>query len=190
MTTDNLPIHYDYYLSQSERWAEVFEKVNIDLGAEVVELCSGWSPKIGLALSRYGFKGTFTLTDQHRDVLEVGQELLRPVAKGFSVKLWAGSVLEDALPAANVLILNHALDDILLNEYLATVEQRELDYRSVPALKQTWKQGASWMAAHSSAYAKCLAQQCMSALSLTGQKLVLIDQYPGFKRSYFRLTMR
>jgi hypothetical protein len=70
----------------------------------------------------------------------------------------------------------------------ATVEQRELDYRSVPALKQTWKQGASWMAAHSSAYAKCLAQQCMSALSLTGQKLVLIDQYPGYQEKLFQIN--
>lgn len=193
MSIHSLPIRYDYYLAQSEEWERLLEKFSLSESSVVLELCTGWSPKMGLALARANFTGTFIAADLSQAALDECEELLMPVNHQFRINTWNGSVLEKTLPSADLIILNHALDDILLFSYVASQNvasasvSEESEYQSVERLRQSWQQGEAWMRAHLDEIAGKLAAQLTQARKPGGQ--VMIRQYEGYQEKLHQLTI-
>lgn len=148
---------------------------------------------MGLALARANFTGTFIAADLSQAALDECEELLMPVNHQFRINTWNGSVLEKTLPSADLIILNHALDDILLFSYVASQNvasasvSEESEYQSVERLRQSWQQGEAWMRAHLDEIAGKLAAQLTQARKPGGQ--VMIRQYEGYQEKLHNLTI-
>jgi len=191
MRINHLPIRYDYYLEQSEKWELIFSEISLPRTSTVLELCTGWSPKIGLALARYGLNGMCILSDQNETALEVCQRLLEPVAHDFKIIPSVGSIFDQVFPQADLIILNHALDDILLNDYLQQLpEKKELtenEYESMDFLRQYWELGEMTMRNRLPQLSQLLATQLSQSLSKGGK--VLISQYPGYQEKLHNMNI-
>jgi len=104
-------------------WFEVITNINLSKKSIIVELAPGKENKIGLGLSKYGFKGEIYLVEPNKRALTYIARQYRkelPSAKIFTLPL----KLKDAIPLlpkkVDAIVSNHPLDDLLVGKFLGS----------------------------------------------------------------------
>jgi hypothetical protein len=168
-----LPIHLDYYLTASEQWAAVLAHFQLTEQSTVVEISPGWAPKIPLALYRQGFAGKYIGYDLSREALAQLQQFMEMIPAKFTAEYQCGDVLQSPLPPADMLVMNHVIDDLLLGRY-----GQLKSYESVAELQKSWQALAQLPLATFQPLVKQLATNITNSLHQNGQ--LLLHQYPGY----------
>jgi hypothetical protein len=110
-------------------WSAVMEAHALPRSGVVVEVAPGTLPKIGLALARHEFAGTIHLVDASAVVAaHVAQSYRRllPAATVCAIETRLASSLDRLPRSCDFLLLNHALDDLILGQALGASEFAEI----------------------------------------------------------------
>ncbi len=180
-----LPIRYDYYLAQSELWAMLFKIEQLSDQQTVLEICSGWSPKIGLALCRQNFAGNLILHDSQLEALQTNRSLVEPMSPKCAITFWQGDVVQDVGPSADIIAMNHVLDDILLFSVLDTVS--DSPYLNPIVLKKLWEQHQVELNSNIVSLAQKLALNLATQLQPNGK--IFLRQYVGYQEKLHHLDV-
>lgn len=105
----------------SEGWKMIFKQGKLNPFGTVVEVAPGDVPKIGTALSAYGFCGTLYVVEPEPNALKKITSIYRMLLRDARI-IPLNCVLEEAihfLPAeTDALLANHPLDDMIVGEVL------------------------------------------------------------------------
>src|SRR3989344_4769887 len=96
-----------------DQWAEVLGHVLSDLGARVVELGAGMSPKVVFALHECGFKGSLVEVDLTKIALRTQQLVGEMLGVKYDLVVWEGDLFAYDLSSGDVVVASHLLDDLV-----------------------------------------------------------------------------
>jgi hypothetical protein len=183
---NHLPIHYDYYLATSERWAEILPHAHWNSETVITELCSGWSPKIGLALVLAHFMGKFIAIDHSARALHQLTQLLKPVEKKFTFETTTQDIMNAPLPESSAFILNHILDDIILFTFWDQ-KTNTSPYDDIEKLREFWSDPIIQEKIQKALpnLANTLAWRLLSSLQKNGE--VFLHQYQGYQEKLYEI---
>lgn len=188
----NFPARLDYYQSCSETWTYILNKLSVHKAKTIINLCSGWSPKVELSLTQTSFKGTVMLIDKSRKNLTILHQFIDPIKKGFTITDLPIDILHiqsrlKLLPIqTDVIILNHVIDDLLVEyfsqpKYLA---QTDKYYSDINLLKSLW----SKIVNKKTLQKQFLVHMTNSLISLSKENTyILIAQYQGYQEKLYHL---
>lgn len=190
--TRNFPSRLDYYQSCTETWAEILKLLAVDRIKTIFDICCGWSPKIELALTRTSFRGNVILIDKSRENLAILHQFIDPIGKGFTITdlpidiLHIQSRLKLSPIQADVIILNHVIDDLVV-EYFSppkNLTQTDKYYSDMNLLKSLWAKIVN----QKTLQKQFLVQITNSLLSLSRKNTyILIAQYQGYQEKLYHL---
>jgi len=106
-------------------WAQILEAQDLPRDGVVIELAPGVSPKLGFALEAIGFRGRLHVVDASRIASQCIVEAYRrimPSATVHAVVARIASAPAQLPTQCDALVLNHALDDLILGYSLSTGE--------------------------------------------------------------------
>ena len=184
-----LPIRYDYYLHGAETWAEILSNVvpgNISPEYTIIDLLSGWSPKIALALMKINFSGKLIAIDCTKEPLNYYKILADPLVKSFEFAVKATDITAESLPKANMIIANHMVEDLILYEHLRLKYPTKSvnPYKNMGILRKLWSE-IDRQTEDLSELAIRLAKSLANALLPDGK--ILISQYNGYQEKLYKL---
>lgn len=184
MDINQLPIRYDYYLHLADTWKQVLSQFDLASKKVILDYLSGWSPKIPLSLLSTDFTGTLTAVDCDEHALVVYQKLAGPLLKNFHLSTYQADTLIDSLPSCDLLIANHALEDLILFSKLGA-NPLSNPYQSIDNFRQTWTDLAT-----SHPPLPTLAHQLASSFTecLGDNGILLISQYPSYQEKLYHIT--
>jgi hypothetical protein len=131
-------------------WAQLLAAQGVGKSAIIVELAPGVSPKVGCALETLGFRGRLHVVDAScvacRSMAGAYRRLL-PDATIYPVVARLGSAIPSLPAECDALLMNHALDDLILGHSLSEGEFNEVfDWAvhppSVERVRQYWRRAA------------------------------------------------
>ena len=111
-----------------DQWAEVLGHVLSDLGAKVVELGAGMSPKVVFALHECGFRGSLVEVDLTKTALRAQQLVGRMLGVKYDLVVWEGDLFAYDLSSGDVVVASHLLDDLVAGRF---AQERGMDYGEV-----------------------------------------------------------
>jgi hypothetical protein len=109
----------------SNAWCQLFWSRNIPRDGAVVEVGPGHVPKVGHALSAYGFSGRlFVIEPSYAACFRITQSYRQLLPRAHVIPLCARVEYCHALvpTACDALVLNHVLDDLILGKSLSAKE--------------------------------------------------------------------
>lgn len=178
LSLNKLPMRYDYYQYGAETWSKIFQQANIPENITIIDLLSGWSPKVALGLSLSGFKGQLIAIDTSEQSLEVYKNFIDPIDKLFTVTTKKLDILEELLPQTNYIIGNHIVEDIILYQHLKKTNKNPNPYQKIENLKKIWS-FINDKNTDIQLLADNLSKNFIQSLNNNGQ--IILSQYPGYQ---------
>lgn len=172
-TSQQLPMRFDYYLKAGVAWAHLLQPF-LSPDTTLVELCPGWSPKIILGCVLDGYMGKYLAVDMSETSLNRLEHFYDRIETSFTFSSQIKDILKDELPAADIVTMNHVLDDVLLQVF----DQTSYD---IEELRIFWKKMAA--APELDSKVEELSQNLASRVTQSlhpGGKLI-IHQYPSYQ---------
>lgn len=174
---DSVPIRLDYCLEAAETWASVLADLKV---STIVEILSGWAPKVALALARCSFTGRLFAVDRDPEALNALRTQVEPLLLSFDIQTVTADIFDDHLPSGDLLIANHIFDDLLVAQRsaptnIATGDGLAAAYRDSPRVSER--------------ELRRLASQLASAVERTTKPngLLLATHYEGYQERLFGL---
>lgn len=178
-------IRFDYYQSVVEEWEKIFKRIKLSKKDVVIDICSGWAPKIELALLRSHFAGTITIVDKSRWNTTLLCELLTPFKKKFNLNITNVNILTNDFPSnlkGNIIIGNHILDDLLIDQYFSVTKKGIDMYKDISMYKKIWIE----IEKNDSIFSEVLSQLTQNILKLSqSQVSIILTQYPGYQEKLY-----
>lgn len=183
-----IPIRFDYYLNASCWWMTFFQSVPKERKTIITEYCSGWAPKIYLGAVAACMTGRYFAVDASEVALATFQRLTSLVIPTMKLYTCASDILVYQATVSDIVMLNHALEDVVLQWYCQSNNVQLLDvYADINQLKKIWLEIQNY-----SDLVKVVKEQAAAlfhVLQKTTKKtsLVVIAQYPGYQEELHQL---
>jgi hypothetical protein len=183
----NIPIRYDYYQQCAETWSRILKHASLKKVKTVCDLASGWAPKIPLALMLNGFRGTYWAIDKNDGYLKNLASMMSIFKIAFIVKTKRTEKLTGQAGGYDLIILNHALDDLMIGQCLATNHISPTDcYQNIANFRHIWKQVDRLSVPLQNELIGRLLNFFRHTLSQKG--FIIIAQYRGYQEKLYRLN--
>jgi hypothetical protein len=112
---------YDF---QGEMWSLLLKPLVTQETQNILDLCPGWAPKIELALWKSGYKNNVYLLDTELNSIESIIRYMHMLKADLKIITTVGNFFTSpSIPKMDIVVANHIIDDLLLNEYCATHNQ-------------------------------------------------------------------
>jgi hypothetical protein len=187
-----VPVRLDYYLRAADTWAQILSAPEFSDIRTVFDICCGWSVKIELALARTQFRGDVYCIDKSVAALAEHKRFMTLLPDRMSVHyrklniLQKHSVAETDIPAPDLIIGNHCLDDLLLTAYCS---EHALDglalYREPEHLHETWTRILT-----DEKLIGSVLEKFSRFLMFTSEKntIIALSQYPGYQDKLYGIS--
>lgn len=109
-------------------WSNIFQLLQLNSRTTVVELGSGISPKIQFALSSIGFRGHLTIIDVNQRALAAQRIAAFAFNHPFEMDTSKVNLFDYFYHSGNIIVGNHALDDIIAWEF---ARRFKVEYRTI-----------------------------------------------------------
>lgn len=182
------PMRYDYYLVAAQQWSHVFQwlfEKNKQQSLKVCELCPGWSPKIALGAWLSQKVDSYNAYDNSAVALKQLHNFLKHFP--LQIKTDQANILKDKFTQHDLIILNHAIDDLLLYSWchendiaIDTIFENHL------LLRNYWKKLISESGINKKAFITTLAKQLTMMAHQNTQ--LIIAQYPGYQEKLWQMS--
>ena len=167
-----------FYAGVGRTWEKIFSALNIARVGTALDLCPGLGPKVEIGLMYAGFEGQITVVDKDAKALRRLQEFLSIFNPPFQIKP-RESDLFSVRGKYNLVVGNHILDDLILNEACSRFSISLSDvYESEPLLRETWTRAISERTSIESAMLPRIADFLTRVCGADGR--VVISQYPSY----------
>lgn len=109
--------HYDYTQRIAENRYAIFEALQLNQYASVCEILPGWGPKVAIPLTQIDYRWKLILLDKQMSFLDELEDSLQIFYPKFEIEKRAESIMDHMDFFTDVIIWNHVIDDLLLDEY-------------------------------------------------------------------------
>ena len=177
---------WDAYMAQV--WHTLLATLPLGANASVVEIGSGNSIKIGMALASLSFAGSLYLVDPFEEALHETKEHYMRLLPNIELHLIAATLAEAAeilSPRPTCLVSNHSIDDMLLAAARGNSSMRELfgwtsieHEQTIPLTQEVW----SVLAADKKKLAQVkdvVFEEWRLAIETLKPQFCIISQYPS-----------
>jgi hypothetical protein len=183
----NIPVRLDYYQYCIETWEKLLNSIDLRDKSKIIDLCSGWSPKLELALIKTNFKGDVFIIDESKENLQCLLALISPFNKNYKIKPVLADLLKESCSIhADVVLANHIMDDLLISLYLKKRNLKINPFESMILMKKIWKE----MLIDKESFNKIFYRLRNFLYSVTNKSgYILIAQYCGYQENLYGLCL-
>lgn len=181
------PMRYDYYLAAAEQWSLLFQwlfEKNKQQSLTVCELCPGWSPKIALGAWLSQKVDSYSAYDNSAKALQQLYNFLKYFP--LQIKTHKANILKDKFSKHDFIILNHAIDDLLLYTWCQN-NSITIDtiFENPVLLRDYWKKIIHESVINKKVFTTTLANQ-LTMMAHENTQLI-ITQYPGYQEKLWQM---
>ena len=120
-------IYFKSYYNLASTISKVLETFDLKNYPHIIDLCPGWAPKLEIALKQLDYTGEVTVIDYSNEATNELTDFIQLFKPEFSVNIINKNIYDLHNTNASLVVANHIIDDLLINEYCTLHEKNLVD---------------------------------------------------------------
>ena len=174
------PAVWDAFIGQV--WHNVLSPLALTADATIIEIAPGSSAKIGYALAAFGFAGNLHIVEASVPALDIVADHYRRLIPKATLHLHAAP-LSECLPklprAADALIGNHIIDDMLLNASTAEANTFNWATQYSNAISPETRSAFAQLEQHHTQAVAHVSGEIANTIATLAPRHIVLSQYPS-----------
>jgi len=130
-------IYLNSYYQIAKTWESILCTFPLSTYQKITHLCPGWAPKVEMAFCFLNYSGTINIIEANNDAAKHLIESIKLFSPKFAIKNSSTDFYSPNLGKSDLVIANHIIDDLLIDEYLKQNQKQSIEiYESEDRFKQ------------------------------------------------------